>query len=83
MSYPTTKYSFMSDTEILSYVGNIAHLSPIIEELAYRLERMQGVEGIESMLDQLQDKINLECPVCQAKVTAICDTETNNFNLVI
>lgn len=68
-----TKYSNLTDEEFLSKIDNARQHSPIIDELAGRLEK----------LDRTNNETNtrVECPVCEAKLEAGLDEDNNIFTL--
>lgn len=67
--------SRLTDEELLSHVDDRRHLSPIIAELAKRLEAL-----LES--DRRDDYNNrAECPVCQATLHVDFDQANNLFNV--
>lgn len=68
-----TKYSNLTDEELLNKIDDARQHSPIIDELAGRLEK----------LDRTNNETNtrVECPVCEAKLEAGLDEDNNIFTL--
>jgi len=68
-----TKYRNLTDEEFLNKIDNARQHSPIIDELAGRLEK----------LDRTNNETNtrVECPVCEAKLEAGLDEDNNIFTL--
>lgn len=59
-----TKYSNLSDRELLRQISEVRRDNPLIEELAYRLEN-----SVEAPAEH--DKSN--CPVCDAELSVEFD----------
>jgi hypothetical protein len=69
-----TKYSNLTDAELLSQVEAARAQSPVIEELAKRLEKQTtGFNGDTGH--------RVECPVCEAPLKADFDDGDNMFTL--
>lgn len=71
-----TIYSHLTDEELLRHISNFKHHSPIIEELAQRLEK-EIVEIVEDA------NHTVKCPVCKAVLEADYDPGENKFTLII
>lgn len=69
-----TKYANLSDDELLSQVEEAREHSPIVEELAQRLERREV--DVTTGANH-----NVECPVCGAELEANYDEGNNQFTL--
>ena len=75
MSKGTTKYRNLTDAELLSAIDAIRHESPIIAELAEHLEKKK--------LTDKNTNCRVECPVCEAELTADLDKGNNSYTLEI
>lgn len=76
-SPPRTKYSHLSDDELLNLVNDDRIYSPIIEELCKRLEALNG-NHVSVDADH-----RAECPVCEAKLCVNYDEGNNNFTVEV
>lgn len=70
-----TKYANLSDDELLRQVEEARAHSPIVEELAKRLEATNGNHV------SLDANHRVECPVCEAQLSADYDDGNNLFSL--
>jgi hypothetical protein len=62
-----TKYSHLTDEEFLRYIDDARPHSPMIEELAVRLEKRLQFEKTGSW--------TLDCPVCEASINCVIDND--------
>lgn len=70
-----TRYSNLTDDELLSRIDEARQHSPIIDELASRLEKKERINN--------QTNTRVECPVCEAALEADLDEGNNIFTLEI
>lgn len=70
-----TRYSNLTDDELLSRIDEARQHSPIIDELASRLEKKERINN--------QTNARVECPVCKAALEADLDEDNNIFTLEI
>lgn len=73
MGYAYTKYARLTTAELLVQVDSIRDKSPIIEELALRLEQGVGIND--------ESGHNVTCPVCKAQLEADYDSGNDMFTL--
>ena len=70
-----TRYSNLSNAELLLELESIRHHSPIIQELCVRLE--------EDELFGKETNMNASCPICQGELTVDYCKGNDIFNLTI
>lgn len=70
-----TKYTGLTNAELLAKIDDIRHRSPIIQELCIRIE-----EG-ELISDETSDRV--ECPICQGQLRVNYDPGNDLFSLII
>lgn len=70
-----TRYSNLTDDELLSRIDETRQQSPIIDELANRLERKERTDS--------ETRTRIECPVCEALLNVDLDEDDNTFTLRI
>jgi hypothetical protein len=68
-----TKYSNLTDGELLIKIDDARQHSPIIDELAGRFEKLDRTNN--------ETNVQVECPVCEAKLEAGLDEDNNIFTL--
>ncbi|OHD22914.1 MAG: hypothetical protein A2Y38_19810 [Spirochaetes bacterium GWB1_59_5] len=68
-----TKYSNLTDDEFLGQVDDARSKSPIIDELATRLEKANRQRVPED------SDTRVDCPVCEASLVVSYDETTNRF----
>lgn len=74
-----TKYHHLTDRELLRMVEQNRAASPVIEELATRLEVAVALREWKEALEKAED-FTLCCPVCETKVLCFKD-DNDNFDL--
>lgn len=67
--------SRLTDKELLSYLQDVTHYSPVIAELVKRLESHTDAADIS----KLHHKV--ECPVCMANLQVDIDWGNNMFTV--
>lgn len=73
MGHAHTKYANLTNAELLVQIDSIRDKSPIIEELAHRLEQGVGIDD--------ESGHNVTCPVCEAQLEADYDSGNDMFTL--
>lgn len=68
-----TKHSHLTDTEFLSSVGEARSKSPLVDELATRLEREMDVAKSRTWTH--------DCPVCEAPLSCTISDDGENLTL--
>jgi hypothetical protein len=68
-----TKHSHLTDTELLSLVDEARSKSPLIDELATRLEREMNVAKSGTWTH--------DCPVCEAPLNCTISDDGENLTL--
>lgn len=73
-----TKWSNLSDAELLNQLAESRGRSPVIDELCNRLEQYADNEVVSSDADS-----SVECPVCEAPLTASYIADDAKFRVSV
>ena len=73
-----TTYTHLNDPEFLSAIDAVRHYSPVIKELARRLEARSEMEAALFGTNH-----RAECPICQGPLTVEYDDGNDLFELGI
>lgn len=78
-TYTGTKYSHLKHDEFLNIIEDKRKHSPIIEELATRLNNF--IRNLEVTDFIIIDSSEATCPVCEAKIFVLADEQEQQYTL--